>query len=137
MMKTPLILCASTALLCSAVHSQSGDQLLAFVRAKTGSVVRQDMDGGCKTPVKIADTLSGSAGTSSLGGGTAYDPTSNSIWVSDGLKIRNLDMAGKTLCEFPATVSGKDWAVTGLAFNRTKRQLIQLPYRCNRHATVQ
>ena len=73
-----------------------------------------------------ADTLSGSAGQSNLGGGAAYDPTNNSIWVSDGVKIRNLDLTGKTLCEFAATVSGKDWAVTGLAFHRAKRQLIQL-----------
>lgn len=55
-MKHISVLFASTTLLCPAATSQSpsGDQLLAYVSAKTSSVVRQDMDGGCKAPVKIA-----------------------------------------------------------------------------------
>ena len=84
------------------------------------------MDAGCKAAVKVADTLSGSAGQSGHDGGAAYDPSNDSLWVSDGLKIRNVDMAGKTLCEFPAALTGKNWAVTGLAFHRAKQQLIQL-----------
>ena len=130
-MKIAFFPCALAALLCSTVSSQSsGDQLLAFVRSSSPAtpnfVVSQDMDGGCKAPVKIANTLNGSAGLLNLGGGAAYDPTNHSVWVSDGAKIRNLDMAGKTLCEFTPTLTAPKWAVTGLAFNRAKRQLIQL-----------
>jgi len=119
--------------LVSALTAQTRtDHLVAFVRstAQTGNYVgKQNMVGGCKATTKLASTLNWkptSCCNGRFSGGTAYDPTTDSIWISDGLKIRNQTMAGKVLCEFNATLTGKGWYVHGLAFKPSTRQLIQL-----------
>ncbi len=123
----------AVAMMASALAAQTrADHLVAFVRstAQTGNYIgQQNLVGGCKATTKLAPTLNWKPTSGQFSGGAAYDPTTDSIWVSDGLKIRNQTLSGKVLCEFNATLSSTPWGnryVQGLAFKRSTRQLIQL-----------
>ena len=99
----------------AAVSAQTPQRLIGFTN--TGNVLMQDVvtcsPSGCN-PLGIG------APTNPFWGGTAYDPTTRSAWISDGLLLAKVDP--RTPCTptcpvlpFPNTSPNNP--VTGLAFN--------------------
>ena len=90
-------------------------------------VYTQDVDNSCQKAVSWGTSLCAQKGT--MGGGTAYDARSFSVFTSDGatIAVHNL-IAKKDLCTFSATLASKGGVITGLAMSDATRELWQAEF---------
>jgi hypothetical protein len=90
-----------------------------------GEIHIQDIDGSCQTAKPLYKALS--TANNFWAGGTAYDPRHESVWISDGTTIAEVQLSdGKTLCSFKAQLMNSSAVVSGLAIADKGRLLIQL-----------
>jgi len=90
-----------------------------------GEIHIQDIDGSCKT-AKLLHKALGTSGNF-WAGGTAYDPRHQSVWISDGTTIAEVQLSdGKTRCSFKAQLMNSSAVVSGMAIADKGRRLIQL-----------
>jgi len=90
-----------------------------------GEVHMQDINGNCQKATTKFKALG--APTSIWSGGTAYDPRRESLWISDGITILEVQLSdGKVLCKMGAMIMNKSAVLSGLALDRKGRRLIQL-----------
>ncbi|MFQ5505968.1 MAG: hypothetical protein ACE5F1_14405 [Planctomycetota bacterium] len=96
------------------------------INALLGEIHTQDVDNRCQA-AKLRCPRTGTVSNSFLGGGTAYDARHQSVWISDGRTIEEIDLKTcRSLCKITTPIRTPGSVVSGLAISDRHRLLYQL-----------
>ncbi len=93
-----------------------------------GAVHVQSLTTSCPKAQFFTSALNG--GVVFTAGGTAYDPVTQSVWITNGTEVQQIRLSDKkVLCKFKAMLMDSKAVVSGLAVGRGGTRLIQLETR--------